>query len=89
MAAFSVLAPAPSQAKKGVSQMTASNGGASPVTLEVVLRYNQGTGEFSLAKPEGSDLVVMGMLAMAGHAIMGRKEVSPESGRVLHGPRLA
>lgn len=67
------------------------NGNAAPVVLEVTITVNLGTGEFRITRPEGNDLLVLGMLSMASQRIVAVGVSAPRpSGLVLPvGPRLA
>jgi hypothetical protein len=68
-----------------------ANGDAAPVVLEVVIRCDLGTGEFRITRPEGNDLLVLGMLSMASQRIVAvNVPAARPSGLVLPvGPRLA
>jgi hypothetical protein len=68
-----------------------ANGGAEPTTLEVVIQCDLSTGQFRIKRPEGNDLLVLGMLTMAAQRIVAiNVPAARPSGIVLPvGPRLA
>jgi hypothetical protein len=61
------------------------------MVLEVTIRCDLGTGEFRIQRPEGNDLLVLGMLTMAAQRIVAiNVPAARPSGIVLPaGPRLA
>ena len=68
-----------------------ANGKVAPVVLEVVIQCDLSTGQFRIKRPEGNDLLVLGMLTMAAQRIVAiNVPAARPSGIVLPaGPRLA